>query len=255
MKLDENILKIKERKLIQRNDEEGLLIGLCDDEKYIHDIVEKLLKTYADQNGIVCQLVHYNSGYEVLEEKHVLDFLFLDIEMPELDGIETAYKLRDRGVDCKIVMLTAREDRYREAFKIGAFRFVPKPIAEKEFFRTIDEIREHMVGMTKVEVHRDGVAYSIMQRDIIYVEGNRDSTLIYTRDVEYRSEKSLANWKELLDDRMFFQCHRSYIVNMGKVEEIEKSKVLLVTGEKVEVSKRQRISFLHAFIEYDTRRR
>lgn len=238
-----------------RNDKTNLVIGLCDDETYIHDAVEKLVASYAEKNGIGCWLIHYASGKRLLEAKDELDFLFLDIEMPEMDGIEAAYKLRDRGADYKIVMLTAREDRYRDAFKINAFRFVPKPIEEKELYRAIDDVREHLVGLTKVTVYRDGVAFQIMQRDIIYVEAYRSATLIFTRDFEYRSELSLAAWMGLLDDRIFFRCHKSFIINMGKVEKIENDTVLLVTGEKVRVSRRLKTSLLHAFMIYDTKRR
>ncbi|MGN0154501.1 MAG: LytR/AlgR family response regulator transcription factor [Lachnospiraceae bacterium] len=238
-----------------QKDKTSLVIGLCDDDIHIYHTVSSLLASYAENNNIECHIVYYNSAKKLLEAKDELDCLLLDIEMPELDGIEAAFKLRDRGINYKIIMLTARDDRYREAFKIGAFRFIPKPIEERELYKAIDDVREHLVGLTKVTVFRDGVAYEIMQRDIIYVEADRSATLIFTKNFEFRSEKSLSEWMKLLDERMFFQCHKSYIVNMGKVDEIGKDTISLVTGEKVKVARRIKSSFLQAFMTYDTSRR
>lgn len=232
-----------------------LKIAICDDEQHIHDIVEKMLSLYSEKNHIVMDIVHYISAKQLLEEKEELDILLLDIEMPEMDGIEAALKLRDWEMEYKIIMLTAREDRYRDAFKIGAFRFVPKPVDKLELYKAIDDVREHLVGLEKVTVFRDGISYQIIQKDILYVEADRSASLIFTSHVEYRSERSLAAWLAILDDRVFFQSHRSYIVNMGKIETIDKNVIRLMNGDKVAVSKRLRIPLLHAYMMYDTRRR
>ncbi len=238
-----------------KNDKMSLAVGLCDDEMYIYKAVNQLLSIYAENEGIVCNLIYYDSARKLLEAMDLLDMLLLDIDMPEIDGIEAAYKLRDRGMDYKIVMLTAREDRYREAFKIGAFRFVPKPIEEKELYKVLDDVREHLVGLTEVTVYRDGVAYQLIQRDIMYVEAEQSETLVFTKNCEYRSKQTLSAWMELLDCRMFFQCHKSFIVNLGKIESIGKTTVVMVTEERVKVSRRLRTALLNAYMMYDTRRR
>lgn len=238
-----------------QNEKVSLTIGLCDDEMHVYNTVNRILSEYSRKNDIICKLVYYTSAKEILEAEDELDFLFLDIEMPEMDGIEAAYKLRDRGIEYKIIMLTAREDRYREAFKIGAFRFVPKPIEETELCKTLDDVRQHLAGMEKVTVFRDGVAYQITQRDIIYVEADHSATLVFTKKFEYRSEQSLATWVKNLDQGMFFQCHKSYIVNMGKIEDVKKDMIVMVTGDKVKVSRRLKTLFLNAFMTYDTTRR
>lgn len=231
------------------------VIGLCDDEKYVHEIIEKLLLKYENMNEVECRLIYFESAKVLLNADIQLDVLLLDIEMPDMDGIEAAFKLRDRGIEYKIIMLTAREDRYREAFKIGAFRFVPKPIREDELFETLNEVQEHLAGMSEVKLYRDRVLYQIIQRDILYVEANHAETLIFTKNSEYRSEQSLMEWKNILDERLFFQCHKSYIVNMGKIEEIQQNIILLVTGDKIQVSRRLKKPLLQAFMEFDTKRR
>lgn len=230
-------------------------VGICDDEKSVHEEVTRLIHNYCIKNNISIELVYFETAQKLIDSDIVLDLLLLDIEMDKLDGIEAAYKLRNRGMDYKIVMLSAREDRYREAFRIGAFRFVPKPIDQDEFFKAIDDVFEHMIGLERVSVFRDNIPFNIMQKDIVYIEANRSSTLIYTHTMDYRSEESLNSWMKLLDNRIFFRCHKSYIVNMGKIENIEKDIVLLVTGDKVKISRRLKTPLINAYMEYDTNHR
>ncbi len=232
---------------------ENLTIGLCDDEQHIHHTIEKMLLFYAEENHITMHMVHYTSAKQLIDRKDELDVLLLDIEMPDMDGIEAGYRLLTRKIEYKIIMLTAREERYKEAFKIGAFRFVPKPIDKKELYNAIDDVREYMMGLKRVTVFRDGVSFQIAQQDILYIEANKSATLIFSNHLEFRSEQSLAMWINILDKHVFFQCHKSYIVNMGKIDEIEMNVIRLINGEKVAVSRRLRSPLIQAFIAYDTR--
>lgn len=230
-----------------------LVVGLCDDEEYVCDSVYKILKKYGNEHQIEIEFIYYNSAKLLLEKIDMLDVLFLDIEMPKMDGIKAGMKLRDWNIDYKIIMLTVREDRFRDAFKIGAFRFVSKPINEVEFCLAINDVIDAMSINRSVIAYRDNVAFEISQKDILYIEANSSSSLIYTRDCEYRSEQSLKAWSNLLDKRFFFQSHRSYIVNMSKIENVQGNTIYLVTGDRILVSRRLRTSFLKAYMMYDTR--
>lgn len=230
-----------------------LVVGLCDDEEYVCDSVYKILKNYGNEHQIEIEFIYYNSAKLLLEKRDMLDVLFLDIEMPKMDGIKAGMKLRDWNIDYKIIMLTVREDRFRDAFKIGAFRFVSKPINEVEFCLAINDVIDAMSINRSVIAYRDNVAFEISQKDILYIEANSSSSLIYTRDCEYRSEQSLKVWSNLLDKRFFFQSHRSYIVNMSKIENVQGNTIYLVTGDRILVSRRLRTSFLKAYMMYDTR--
>ena len=124
-----------------RHDENVLAVGLCDDESHTHDTINTMLLAYSEINDIRFNIVHYYSAQELLTADDKLDFLLLDIDMPEMDGIEAASRLRKKGVEYKIVMLTGKIERFKEAFEISAFRFVSKPINVKELYRAIDDVR------------------------------------------------------------------------------------------------------------------
>lgn len=229
--------------------------AICDDERHIHGTVQKLMDKYAKQQGISYKMHHIYSAQELLSFEEEIDFLLLDIDMPKMDGIEAARILNARGINYKIVMLTSKAERFKEAFKIGAFRFVTKPILAEEFFEAVDEVRERMTGMAKIQAYRDGVLYEVVQRDILYLMADGNAVRIFTKHEEYRSEKPLKEWAKELDERVFFMCHRSYIINLGKIAEIEKDLAILTSGEKVPIARRKRTDLQQSFMIFDTKRR
>ncbi len=231
-----------------------LVIGICDDDEWIHMRVERILGEYAC--GGNCQLIvkHFCSGEELLESQEELDVLLLDIDMPEMDGIETAHRLNKSGITYKIIMLTSKVERFKEAFQIGAFRFVTKPIMSKELFQAIDDVRERMIGRKEIVLYSNRIPVSIRQQDIYYIMASGTRTIVFTKDASYNNEQSLEQWEEILDKRMFVRTHRSYIVNLGKIEKIEKD-LILVSGEKILVSKRKRKEVEVTYGNYDTRYR
>lgn len=230
-----------------------LVIGVCDDMQNTHIMIEEVLKEYQKQFDIICNIVHYYSGDELLETAAELDMLFLDIEMPKMDGIEVAEQLNLKGIEYKIIMLTGKSERFKEAFKIGAFRFVTKPIDAEELYEAIDDVRKCMPGEETVCVLCDGKPYKICQKDIIYIEGNKSVTNIYTKNRQYHSYLPLREWEKQLEEKVFFRCHKSYIVNLGAIEDIKENKAILVTKEYVTVAKRRKEEMRRAFMEYDTR--
>ena len=235
--------------------EKGLRLAICDDEQYVHDIVRGLLDDYTEEKGISYEMHHIYSAQELLSFQEEIDFLLLDIDMPKMDGIEAARILNARGIDYKIVMLTSKAERFKEAFKIRAFRFVTKPVFKEELFEAVDEVRERMIGRDRIQAYQDGVLHEIVQRDILYLMADGNAVQIFTERQEYRSEKPLREWAEELDERMFFDCHRSYIVNLGKIVEIEKDMAVMLTGEKVSIARRKRTRLQQSFMMFDARRR
>lgn len=232
-----------------------LTAALCDDEPYIHDTVQELMDHYIKEQEILFKMYHIYSAQELLSFTEEINFLLLDIDMPGMDGIEAARILNARGIDYKIVMLTSKAERFKDAFKIGAFRFVTKPISREELFEAVDEVRERMVGMGKIKAYRDGILYEIVQREILYLMADGNTVRIYTEREEYRSERPLKEWMEELDIQMFFACHRSYIVNLGKIANIGKDTADLVNGEKVPIARRRQTELQQSFMLYDARRR
>ena len=229
------------------------VIGLCDDDRFIHNQIEDKINGHFATISDKIKIIHYESAKQVIDRKDALDALLLDIDMPEMDGIELGYRIRQWNVEYKIIMLTGRIDRFKDAFKIGAFRFVSKPIEWEDLFCAIEDVMENKRDYQQVCVHRDGLQYQLAQKDIMYVQANGSSTLIFTENSEYRSERTLSEWAELLNQHLFIQCHKSFVVNMGMIEDIQKNIIHMHNGDKVALSRRLRSAFMNAYMTYDTR--
>ncbi|MBR1741406.1 MAG: response regulator transcription factor [Lachnospiraceae bacterium] len=232
-----------------------LNIFLCDDEEAVYDSVRDILQRdwmAQGEKGIPYELTYFSSGEELLAHGADCDILFLDIEMPDMDGIETAGRLKKQGDDCIIIMLTGNTARFKEAFKIGALRYVTKPMEEEELLEALGDAKNRLVGKREIGIEEKGESFSVMEKDIIYLMADRNVTVLYTKGKDFRSQVPLKEWMERLDDRIFFPCHRSYLVNMAYAEHVQEKEVRLKTGERIPVSKRRYKEFLHRFISYET---
>lgn len=226
----------------------GLRVALCDEEG-AHTVVEKHLEEWAEKYGEAYELHHFFSGEEILEADPCWDVLLLEVQLPGIDGIETAYRLNQRDRQYKLVILSQMEEVFKEAFRVGAYRFVTKPVCTEEIWEALNSVRMSLLEKKKVVVFRDKKKYSICQKDILYISGKGSETEVYTKVSSYRSDLSLNGWEQQLDEGMFFRCHRSYIVNLSKIRKIDE-KIYLWDGEIVLLSRRRRRKIEELFSEY-----
>lgn len=245
-------------------------IGLCDDESFIFDDLEQLVRQYGLSKGQNFNFVYFSSAEQLLHlqpckttalaepSASVLmvphpDILFLDIDMPGKDGIAIGKELRQRKDPCLIIMLTGHQERVKDAFKINAFRFATKPIDKSEITEYLDEALTHLSFSSCVPVHMQGQIIQISQRKICCIETAHSASTVITNKREFHSENSLAAWIKILDPNFFFQCHKSYIVNLDQIEQIKHTEIILKNGYRACVSRRLYSSLKQAFITYDTK--
>ena len=235
-----------------------LRVGICDDEPLIIEALQRTILEIADTNGWEISISCFESGRALLEAVDTLEAVFLDIDMPELDGIETGKRIGERNQECKIIMATSREDKFKDAFRIQAFRFVTKPFDVDEIEEALQAIFHTQIGMEMIELYEKRNSYQIPQKDILYitaydgysefvVSGRNESRLL-------RKECSLSELEQELSKELFFRVSRQYIVNLGKITEYAKGSIH-IQGKKILISRRRKKEFEQAYLEYDLRYR
>ncbi|WP_026506583.1 LytR/AlgR family response regulator transcription factor [Butyrivibrio sp. MC2013] len=230
-----------------------ITIGICDDDNAVHELMSELVDKYGADRNLSIDFIHFVSAKEVLENTSHMDCLLLDIDMPGMDGIDLGYELRKLEVSYKIIMLSGRTDRFKDAFKIEAFRFISKPVECEELYAALDDLIIRSGPGKSVEVYKSGIKQLIEADNITYIEGNGSETCVYTAKTDYRSENSLSGWMELLDPVRFCQCHRSYIVNFNRIKDIADNAVIMSTGERIPVSRRLKKDFTRKYMIFDTK--
>ena len=171
-------------------------IGICDDEIYILNLMKKMVEDYCRKHTLEAEIHLFGSGAELMTLAEDLDLLFLDIEMPETDGIAAGKLLRKRNQHCKIVMATCREDRMKEAFYLEAYRFLSKPFDQAEFEEAMNDFENSLIGYRKIKLWEMRLPVEIRQKDIIYIQTFDSYTEFIVGNRLMRSEKSLNALEE-----------------------------------------------------------
>ncbi len=175
-------------------------------------------------------------GKEALQlyDKHRPEVVFLDVEMPELSGIECAKSILDTAPKTIIVFVTAHSEYMPEAFELYAFDYLVKPFKIERIQQTLQRIRS--IGLTaeesainkKINIekglekllvrHKEGIDFVDINEISIIQRENR-STVIYTAHGNYSTSDSLSELEEKLGSK-FFRSHKSYIINLGLIDKI-----------------------------------
>lgn len=231
------------------------VIGICDDELQICKIIEKKIRTilhklYGDDDEYFDIRV-YCSAKDLLEKIENIDIVFLDVEMPEMDGMEAGKIIFERNPECRIIIATSNEKRYSEAFRFYAHRYLNKPLQQEEIREAIVSAVSRTVGNSTIEVYQNKIKYNIAQNEIYYIRSYNGYIQIYTANNVFTKNVSLEQMEKELDDRLFFRIHRQYIVGFKNISGFFKNIVKMINGEELEISRRNRIKFERAYVEYD----
>ncbi len=166
-------------------------------------------------------------------EKEEIDLLFLDIEMPKLSGIELLEHLPTLPL---VIFTTAKKDYAYEAFEYKAVDYLKKPITWPRFLEAVGKAQQQLLHATprsseEVYIKEDGRFLRLNYDDILYFENVGDYVRIKTTKGSHIIYSTLKNIYKKLDQTRFYRVHRTYIVNMSKIEDIEDNS--LVIGNKV----------------------
>lgn len=196
------------------------------------------------------KILSFLDGKSAINQIHQLDILFLDIEMPDMDGIEVGRYFFKNNKECKIIMATGREDRFKESFKINAFRFVSKPYQIEEIEEALESCFRTFKGMSTIQLYENRVRYEIYQKDIIYIKAYDGYIEAQIGSRKMRKDCSLSHMENILDGELFFRISKSCIVNLMNIDFYKNGK-LNIKGKNMNVARRRRKDFEIAFQRYD----
>lgn len=228
---------------------ERIRIGICDDEQIMLDMLKRLVERTMEKLSVDFEIKDFLWGKELISEVKELNLVFLDIVMPQMDGMEIGREISTINENCKVVMATRNIGGYKEAFRINAFRFITKPYCEEEVEEAITGYLRTGLAAEKISAYQNRIAYDIEQRDIIYVAAYGSYIELMTEHGVFRKEDSLNNMEKVLEPRIFFRIHRKYIVNMLLIEEYSNG-IVFMKKRELEVSKRKKKEFENKYAEY-----
>ena len=217
-------------------------VAIVDDVLQDREYIAGLVYQWAQEKGHTVTLKTFPSSEAFLfarEESKKSEMLLLDIEMGAMNGVELAKELRQVQKDTmlQLVFITGFPDFIAEGYEVDALHYLIKPVVPAKLFSVLDKA---VTNLAKVEKHLR-VTYDrrtdfIPLSKIYYIEAQRQYVLIHAEDGEYRMKTSLAETKGALDE-YFFQCQRSFLVNLRHVTQVKNGCVILKNDIEVPIGR------------------
>ncbi|MCL3780152.1 response regulator transcription factor [Prolixibacteraceae bacterium JC049] len=216
---------------------------IVEDEPFAREILEDYISEVVDlhlQNAFADAA----SAREYIRNNTV-DLILLDINMPEVSGITFLKSLPNPP---KVIFTTAYPEYAVEGFELNAVDYLLKPFSFDRFKTAVDKVREQLGTQEKnqnqwLTINIDKKLYRLVIDDILYLEGCGDYVKIHQTDDSYLVHDTMKNLLEKLPSD-FFRLHRSFIVNMNKIEFVEGNTVQ-IAGEKIPIG----ISYKNELLE------
>jgi two-component system, LytTR family, response regulator len=203
---------------------------IVEDEIPAKEELEYLIQTHSSIEIVAS----FEDGLDVLKflQAEEVDAIFLDINIPSLDGMLLASNISKFAKKPYIIFTTAYKEHAAQAFELEAFDYILKPYEEKRIAAMLAKLESAYQRESKgteevtTEVNRrinlrknENIIVADVN-DIYYAEASEKVTLVYTKSEEYMMPMSISEFHDKLPQDTFFRCHRSYTVNLSKIHEI-----------------------------------
>lgn len=239
---------------------------IIDDEAKGRLALKEKIKTYCPELEIVAEATNGKEGILAIE-KHHPQIIFLDIEMPVMNGFEMLNNLPDKNFH--IIFTTAYDQYAIKAIKYAAFDYLLKPVDIEELVNAVAKIDNKQKNQTKNQIellqqniehpkkHLHKLAIPTVEgllfydiNDVVHLEANSNYTnIFFSNKTKILASKTLKEFEELLPGDIFFRTHHSHLINLNYIKRYIKGdggQIELQNGDYVDVARRKKDEFLKA---------
>lgn len=236
-------------------------IGICDDSPEIRQQIKSMCVAYCEENGMEHEIVLFESGEEVLEyiEKKtpIIDALFLDIEMPGINGIQLMDVLLDCDKVWRIIYVSGYVNRMPDAYSIKTIGFIPKPfsydIITNKLNTVVNEKKKNTIISIR-DIHSKPLNINI--EDIVLIKADGSYTYIYTKQIlsqgksAFISSKTLGDMEKETRGSRLTRVHKSFMINPDYLKTFAKMVELTCYSEPIPVGRSYREIAKRKILEY-----
>ncbi|MBQ9990224.1 MAG: response regulator transcription factor [Lachnospiraceae bacterium] len=235
-------------------------IAICDDEVFMTTLMEEMIMEMGKElhAQISCDVFFDGSALlESIDKGSCYDLIYLDIEMEQLGGIDTASRMRQLGLQVLIVYVSGHERYLKQLFDTEPFRFLSKPVVKEEFqsvfraaYQRISQKPEYFSYVSSKALKKiplNSIAYFESSKRVVYiheagkkVEGEKPSEKFYGKINEIEEQLSETHGR-------FLRIHQSYLVNFDFIKSINFTSVRMMDDTVLQISKERQKSIRHEF--------
>ena len=223
---------------------DALKIAFCDDDKTSLNVIAGAVASILQQQEIPAQVEKYTSPLELLDccQRMQMDLVFLDIEMPGLNGIELGQKLREVTAATEIIYVSHREDCVFHALQVHPFGFVRK----SHFLKDIEDVtRSYLTMLEKCRTEKNVVVQTqsgylrVPVSHVLYFEGGGTYQHMYVEGhtEPVRITSRMQKLEEELTPHGFLRVHKGYLVNFSAIDRFGGDELVLTSGTSIPISR------------------
>ncbi|MDO5349149.1 MAG: LytTR family DNA-binding domain-containing protein [Lachnospiraceae bacterium] len=227
-------------------------IGLVDDDLGHLQLMKTFIKRYEKEEGASFQIEEFRNGLNFVEDYNgTLDVVFLDIEMPHMDGMTAAKQIREKDQALGIVFVTNMAQYAIRGYEVNAIDFIVKPVS---YYVFADKLRK-AIGFSRRNAEKDFViqtedsVFKVPCSKIVYVEKDKNYLVFHTKKGDYRARGTMASMEERLKDEGFSKCISGCLLNLRFVTGIDKDTVW-VGDTPLPISRQRKKEFKEDFMRY-----
>lgn len=220
-------------------------ILMCDDEPLAIKEYENRIYKLGEKHGLDLSVKSFQNADQLFfymeDERAFIDIVFLDIQMPGLDGIQTAVKLRKDGYNGEIIFLTKQADKAIKGYDVQAYHFIVKNTEDNpNFERVFLEAVKHVQNKTAEYITFQGIGESrnIPIRDIAYFSVNRRIITVHYGSESFEFYSSMEKVENVMLEYGFLRAQRSYLVNVDYIRDFTAESITMNDGTVISLSRK-----------------
>lgn len=226
-----------------------IIIGICDDEKSIRNLLYNYIEEYGALYKYEFDIHTFMLGEDLLNSKSIYqcDLLFLDVEMGNINGIQTAHFLRELSEleNLQIVFVSAHDKYMKSMFDVRPFQYISKPVSKEEFFKTLDSYCKFFIRKCDFFSFKTGrTMHRLPCSDILYFESKGRKIFLYTKQECIEFYDKLNVLERSLENAGFYRIHQSYLVNPYYIVQYSTQHVVMQNGVTIPVSGKYKSRFI-----------
>lgn len=231
-----------------------LNIAIVEDEQSACDTLKKLIADYEKNNGgFEFNVAHFSDAAAFSDrESYDFDLIFLDIQMPNANGMDVARAIRKKNGDIMIVFVTNMAQYALESYEVHAYDFILKPLDYDsfalKFARCLNSL-SHKLSKREIVLTSGSNKLVAEVRDILFVEVLNHNVIVHLTNGEFRMRGTMRGMEQQLRGCHFVQCNACYLVNLKWVKEL-KGDYVVVGEERLRISHLKKPAFLSEFAKY-----
>lgn len=228
-------------------------IAIVEDNKETSDDLKNKLQLFEKEENLSFCVSQFSDGLSFMNSFHSqFDLVFLDIEMPYMNGMEVAKRMREYDEKVLIVFVTNLAQFAVDGYQVNAFDFIIKPVTYANFKMKLKRIQnqlEHQSSDSFVMIQTRNFAKKVKISHIFYLEVRNHDVIIHLEEEDLEIRSTLNSWEEKLPKQSFVRCNSYTLVNLAYVDDIQ-GEELTVNGKKIRISRGKRTRFLNSFGQY-----